>query len=270
MPPIIRTSATWVRTTMTPGLERLRSCAGEPANTAIKAGFATTATPTPRTMFLRTAMSNFFPGARLVAINFRTIKSGNRCPFLPNDISPRCMNTQPYRLLKPMLLSFIALFCLFFAPPLLAHDPGLSTITVRLQRNALDIVLGLSMKDASTLVSLDQNGDGNLAASAVEAARSALGAKLLAALQFKVDNRPAAVALTKCSFDQSGNALLHLTVSGRPVTSLEIRSSMITLLPQGHRQFLSVQDTKGNVLAERLLSMNCNSATVQLTSSQTA
>jgi len=161
-------------------------------------------------------------------------------------------------------LRLVALFWALRALPLFAHDPGLSTANIRLQRDALDIALVLSVRDAGQLVNLDPNGDGQSTPRELRAAESALAAKVMEYLEFRIDDRSVAIARAKCSFDKSGNVTLRLVVPGRPEAGFKMRSSIIALLPAGHRQFLSVEDAKGRLLAERLLSANCDSATIHL------
>jgi len=161
-------------------------------------------------------------------------------------------------------LRLVALFWALRALPLFAHDPGLSTANIRLQRDALDIALVLSVRDAGQLVNLDPNGDGQSTPRELRAAESALAAKVMEYLEFRIDDRSVAIVRAKCSFDKSGNVTLRLVVPGRPEAGFKMRSSIIALLPAGHRQFLSGEDAKGRLLAERLLSANCDSATIHL------
>ena len=46
-----------------------------------------------------------------------------------------------------------------------AHDPGLSTLNVRLHSDRLDVVLVLSMKDAAGLTGMPGDSDGRTASS---------------------------------------------------------------------------------------------------------
>jgi hypothetical protein len=54
--------------------------------------------------------------------------------------------------------SLVWLLWLSLTLTLQAHDPGLSTVDVRLKRDAIDIVLVLSVKDLRQLEKWDQSG----------------------------------------------------------------------------------------------------------------
>ena len=136
-----------------------------------------------------------------------------------------------------------------------AHDPGLSTAHVRLRPEGIDIALVLSVKDARELVNLDRN-HADRTAQLEQAAGEAL--------EIRLNDQPAAITTSKCSFDDNNNVSLHLQFAGQPVVKFQIRSRWLALLPPGHRQFISIQNAKGDVLTERLLSVNSDSATIEL------
>ena len=138
-----------------------------------------------------------------------------------------------------------------------AHDPGLSTASVRLRPDSIDIALVLSVKDAGELVNLDRH-HADWTARFERAAGEAL--------EIRINDQPAALATAKCSFDDNNNVSLHLQFAGRPAGKFQLRSRWLALLPPGHRQFISIQNAKGDMLAERLLSATANLATIELTS----
>ncbi len=137
-----------------------------------------------------------------------------------------------------------------------AHDPGLSTASVRLRPEGIDIALVLSVKDAGELVNLDRN----------HADRTARLERLAGdALEIRLNNQPAAITTAKCSFDDNNNNVsLHLQFAGQPAGKFQIHSRWLALLPPGHRQFISIQNAKGDVLAERLLSATSDSVTIEI------
>lgn len=141
------------------------------------------------------------------------------------------------------------------ALPAFAHDPGLSTATVRLRPEGIDIALVLSVKDAGELLNQDRN----------HADRTARLERLAGeALEIRINDQPAAITTAKCSFDDNNNVSLHLQFAGRPAGKLQIHSRWLALLPPGHRQFISIQKAKGDVLAERLLSANADSVAIEI------
>ena len=145
-----------------------------------------------------------------------------------------------------------------------AHDPGLSTASVRMRPEGIDIALVLSVKDAGELVKLDQPHDGQTALSKHAAGEAALLAKAGEALEIRIGGQPAVLTKATCSFDAQNNASLHFKVAGQAQGKFELRSRWLAILPPGHRQFVSVQNAKSEVLAERLLSANSDSVTIEI------
>jgi hydrogenase/urease accessory protein HupE len=152
--------------------------------------------------------------------------------------------------------------------PALAHDPGLSTATIKLYTNRLDAVLGFSRVDVAQIVDLDKDRDGKI--SKEELAEGAVELKESAqeALEVTFDDRPVVVTETRCEFDDNNNATVSISFSARPFTNLVIRSKWLARLPPGHRQLLTLQTTDG-ILVERLLSANNDQVTIQIDPEQT-
>ncbi len=150
------------------------------------------------------------------------------------------------------------------ALPAFAHDPGLSTATVQLRPEGIDIALVLSVKDAGELVKLDQHHGGQTAPAKHAAGEAALLAKAGEALEIRIDGQPVVLTKATCSFDSQNNASLHFRVAGHAQGKFELRSRWLAILPPGHRQFVTIQNAKSEVLAERLLSANSDSVTVEI------
>jgi HupE / UreJ protein len=136
-----------------------------------------------------------------------------------------------------------------------AHEPGLSTASVRLGADGIDIALVLSLKDAGELVNLDHRP-------ADRAAR--LEQVAGEALEIRINEQPATITTASCSFDVQNNANLQFRVAGHAQGKFELRSRWLAILPPGHRQFVSIQNAKSEVLAERLLSANSDSVTIEI------
>ena len=169
------------------------------------------------------------------------------------------------RLLRPRTFGVVALLVVGLLEAG-AHDPGLSTLTVRPGPDGFDLCLILSLKDAAGVGGSDRV-DGALTARArrgdLEAAltRSAAGA-----LEVRLDDAPVPARVAGCRIDDSGNVTVQFTVSGLPAGRLWVRSRWLALLPPGHRQFLSLQDAEGAGLADRLLSAGSDAASLDVPS----
>jgi hydrogenase/urease accessory protein HupE len=160
----------------------------------------------------------------------------------------------------------VALLLLVLASPnaVLAHDPGLSTANVRLSQNNIEITLGFSIIDTAEIVEIDKDRDAHISKEELAAATAELQKMGTNALDVKLDGRSIAPASVTCAFDPSDNASVTITFNTPQFATLEIRSKWLALLQPSHRQFLSIQGPDGKVLAERLLSANSDSVTVQM------
>ena len=145
-----------------------------------------------------------------------------------------------------------------------AHDPGLSSATLRLHADELEGQLIFSVTDVSTMLDLTTDAKGNVSAEQREAAALKLETLAPGALEVSFDGERAKAAVAQCSFDGSNNASIFLSFPARLCTNLVVRSKWMGVMPEGHRQLLSLQGADGQPLAERLLSANSDSITLQL------
>lgn len=161
-----------------------------------------------------------------------------------------------FRLL--LLVAAIGMAALFRVA---AHEPGLSTLQVRVLKDRLDVTLVFSAKEARELARRSES-DGAVQGDVV--AETILAERAESSTRFVVDGAPVKADAATCEFDHDSNATLRFQVKARARTTLEIQSRWLDALPAGHRQFLSVHAADDAVLAERLLSAAANSATVEL------
>lgn len=140
------------------------------------------------------------------------------------------------------------------AGPLLAHDPGLSTATIKLRPDRLEAQLTFARADLETLVKVDADRDGKTTVEELSAARPQLEALAAESLGVRFQDEPASVQEVRYLFDENNNFQIDLTFAGEPASPLVVHSRLLDRLPPGHRQFLSLQDGAGKVLAEVLLS----------------
>ena len=144
-----------------------------------------------------------------------------------------------------------------------AHDPGLSTATMQLGADKLEAVLVFSVIDVGGLAGLEPARNGPASKAALARAAAELQQKARDALEVWFDDQLAKASEARCRFDENGNATVYLSFPARSFSNLTIRSKWLALLPPGHRQFFSLQNPDGDVLAERLLSAKSDSATLQ-------
>ena len=157
-----------------------------------------------------------------------------------------------------------ALFSLVPLRDAAAHDPGLSSLTIRLSTSSLQATLTLAVKDASQLAELDQNQDGTV--TQVEFARGRRQLDTAIARQFVIaaDGKVAKDKSIRSRLDENNNVEVRLDFGPVVFSTLEIQSNLIASLPLGHRQYLQVQNLAGETVFERLLSASAHRVTVQM------
>jgi hydrogenase/urease accessory protein HupE len=159
------------------------------------------------------------------------------------------------------------LLSLAVARTVLAHDPGLSTATLRLTPNGLNATLTFALGDIASLVPLDENLDGKV--TQVEFAQSRLRLVTLArdAIEVRFGGQLAKPNEVDVQLDEQNNFHVQCTFDGKATSQVSMESLLIASLARGHRQFVSVQDAKGQVLVERLLSADDASFVMNVVSS---
>ncbi len=156
--------------------------------------------------------------------------------------------------------------CLGFASSsrLHAHDPGLSAAEVRIDRAQLIATLTLARADAETLSTVDRDRDGKVTAAEFEAARPILQPMALHALEVKLDGKKVAAEKLSLHLDKSDAVQVELTYPRATGFLLSARSTLISQLPAGHRQYFIFRDARGEKLAERVMSAQADLLEIDL------
>jgi hydrogenase/urease accessory protein HupE len=144
-----------------------------------------------------------------------------------------------------------------------AHDPGLSTATVRLSSGKLEVVLVFAGADAAEIAGINRATDAKKAVPNSPDVIAALRKKAPDSLELSFDDKPAGVKETRCRVDGSDNATVYLEYIVPSFSTMVIRSKWLAVLPPGHRQFFTLQDAGDRVLTERMLSANTDTVTIE-------
>jgi hydrogenase/urease accessory protein HupE len=139
-------------------------------------------------------------------------------------------------------------------PQVWAHDPGLSTAQLDLKASGLVAAVGYAPRDIRTLLP----DLARLPASAWAPADFASAKPGLAALGRDLIEVRDAAGIVPWASDEvtlaSGNSVIFtLTAARSPHGRTTIRSLVMNRLPPGHREYVSITDDKGVLLAERLV-----------------
>ena len=145
-----------------------------------------------------------------------------------------------------------------------AHDPGLSSLTIRQRTNSLEATLTLAVKDAAQLAELDEDHDGIVTQGEFAQTRSQLETAVARQLFIAPDGKIAKDNSIHSRLDGNNNVEVCLNFHPIGFSSLEIQSGILAFLPLGHHQYLQIQNSLGENIFERLLSAAADRATVQM------
>jgi hydrogenase/urease accessory protein HupE len=159
---------------------------------------------------------------------------------------------------------FAVLFSLLPLQYAKAHDPGLSSLTIRQLPNSLEATLTLAVKDAAQIAELDENHDGIVTQLEFAKTRSQLETAVERQLFIAANDKSANAQSVRSQLDENKNVEVRLDFDASGFSSFEIESKIIASLPLGHRQYLQVQNSSGKTIFERLLSADADRATVEM------
>jgi len=151
-----------------------------------------------------------------------------------------------------------------------AHDPGLSSLAIRPGRNSLEAILTLAVRDAAQLAELDEDQDGIVTQSEFARTRSQLETAVTRQLFITVDGKVVKDISVHSRLDENNNVEVLLNFDAIGFFSLEIQSKIIASLPLGHRQYVQVQNSRGETIFERLLSAAADRAIVEIPDAQSS
>src|SRR5215813_7349987 len=118
-----------------------------------------------------------------------------------------------------------------------AHDPGLSSLTIRQHTNTLEAILTLAVKDAGQIAELDEDHDGIVTQGEFAKARSQLETAVARQIVLTTDGRVVKEGSIHSRLDENNNVEVVLNFDAAGFSNLEIQSKIIAFLPLGHRQY---------------------------------
>jgi len=130
---------------------------------------------------------------------------------------------------------------------LLAHDPGLSALDVRIGDREIVAVLTLAAADARSV------GNG-----------AAFSALVRDSLELWLDGRRLPALATSCWSDETGGVHSQITYERPGGNALVVRSSIVKRMARGHRELLSIRTDNGTMLSERMLDSESSETTADI------
>ncbi len=150
--------------------------------------------------------------------------------------------------------------CLFLVCLLLqsgwvaAHAPGLSSIDVSIKADHLLARVTFAVQDIEAFAPMDSDLDAEVSDAEREAAKPTIAKLLAEQLRVNVDGNdlqtagPGAV-----NYDEQNNAHIEFNFQTVPQKQLVLQSKFLTLLQDGHQQYVTIKDVSGKTLAEKML-----------------
>ncbi|HVF11421.1 MAG TPA: HupE/UreJ family protein [Abditibacteriaceae bacterium] len=165
-----------------------------------------------------------------------------------NFVAPMQYGTRGARCIALVLL------CLGLAAEAQAHDPGLSAVDLKLNSSGLTAQATYARGDVQVLVPLDAAADGKATTAEFDAARPRLKALAANALQVWFDGKRAPAHAVTVQMGASDTVHFGVNFSGAAGKQLKLRSTLVSRLARGHRQYLTLHNEAGKLIAEQMLS----------------
>ena len=146
--------------------------------------------------------------------------------------------------LRSAVLAFVAAAGILGSPvAAVAHDPGLSSLALRVGPSEIVAELTMAAADAAALAGVD-----------ADVAR--LGSFALQAIDLQIDGRRLEGLVADIA-SQEGNAIrVRLRYARTPGSRLAVHSVVASRVARGHRQLLSIRNDDDSLLAQRMLDAN--------------
>jgi hydrogenase/urease accessory protein HupE len=151
---------------------------------------------------------------------------------------------------------WLALATLTFSDvqPVAAHDPGFSTLHVRLRPDSVDATLTLALLDVESFVPLDNDFDGKVSQAEFAYGKSRLAKLAAEAVVVSFDQRPSQPSPADVGLDDQNNVTMRMSFPGQAASEIAVQAAILGSLAPGHRELFTLEDPSGKELDKRLLS----------------
>lgn len=135
-----------------------------------------------------------------------------------------------------------------------AHAPGLSSIDVAIKADQVAARVTFALQDIEAFAPMDSDLDADVSDAEREAAKPAIARLLAEQLRVNVDGndvQPAGPGAV--NYDEQNNAHVEFSFQAAPQKQLLLQSKFLSLLQDGHQQYVTVRDAGGKTLSEKML-----------------
>lgn len=146
----------------------------------------------------------------------------------------------------------LILFLLLVALVARAHEPGLSTAEFRTTRDGIELVLTFAVAEVDNLLGIDNDGDGKVSQLEFDYSKARISGMTTQAVSVTIDGQ-ALTGETLARMDAQNNIEFTIRYPKSIASNFVYRCVVLSQLPRTHRQFATLKDASGKVMAERLL-----------------
>jgi hydrogenase/urease accessory protein HupE len=145
-----------------------------------------------------------------------------------------------------------------------AHDPGLSTATVTVGEQQIQVVLGLARQDTAFILPANANLHDIGTPEGFQAMRPELESVTASGFNLYLGEQRIVPAQMIAQLKDSTNVEILLRFRRTSAAQLRLLATFLERFPLGHREFLSVQTASGARLGEAMLSAKKNAFQINL------
>lgn len=163
------------------------------------------------------------------------------------------------------LIKIIAIFLLLQSATVNAHPPGLSSLDLSILDKSVNVKITFALQDIEAFTPMDSDLDAEVTDAEREAAKPAIAQLLMRELRIIIDgNDYSPVSFGQVTYDNQNNAHVEFVYPGSPKQQLFLQSRFLSQLPYGHQQYLTIRDSNGKTLTEKMLGKQDDQIDLQL------
>ena len=134
-----------------------------------------------------------------------------------------------------------------------AHEPGLSTADFRVGDGGIELILTFAVGDIDNMYLLDNDGDGKVSQLEFGYGKAKLASLAAEAAVVSVDHGMLEGSEPVLRMDDLNNVEFIIRYAQPMGSNLAYRCAVFDKLPRAHRQFATLKDAGGKIIAEKLL-----------------
>lgn len=147
----------------------------------------------------------------------------------------------------------------------LAHPPGLSSTDITIKPDTMDVKVTFAVQDIEAFVTMDTDGDAEVTASELDTAKPGIASYVASELKIMVDEKEAEASQgSKVNFDNQNNAVIELIMPGAAANTIGIESRLLSKLPEGHKEYVTIKDEVGHELGKKMLTRMDNTLQISV------